>query len=128
MNARNTCWIERIDGEIVRIFRSTHGQDWDDARASGTLETCPKLDAVGAIRSQIWKRCGGRCEWCGSPVTESGPVWKRMHMHEMIPKGNGGEVSLTNGVGLCQNCHEHDPKAHGDRKPQFSSGKFLEEE
>lgn len=126
MNARNTVWVERVNGSIIRIFRGTHSEDWKAAMLAGTLETCPKKDAVGAIRSQIWKRCGGRCEWCGKPVTESGPLWKRMHMHEQIPKGSGGEVSLDNCHGLCQNCHEHDPRAHGNRRPQFS-GKTFEE-
>jgi len=120
MNARNTVWVERVNGSIIRIFRSTHGQDWTRAMEAGTLETCPKKDAVGAIRSQIWKRCGGACEWCGKRITETGPLWKRMHMHEKIPKGSGGEVSLDNGAALCQNCHENSPEAHGDRKPQWT--------
>jgi hypothetical protein len=115
-------------GKIVRIFRGTHGGDWKAAMAAGTLETCPKKDAVGAIRSTIWKRCGGRCEWCGKPVTESGSRFRRMNMHEQVPKGSGGEVSLTNSVGICYDCHFNSPEAHGDRKPQFISGKFLEEE
>jgi 5-methylcytosine-specific restriction endonuclease McrA len=119
MNARNTVWVERIDSRIVRIFRSTHGQDWDNARVSGTLETCPKKDAVGAIRSAIWKRCGGRCEWCGTPVTEAGPLWKRGHMHEQVAKGNGGEVSLDNSVMICYDCHFGD-NGHGNRRPQFT--------
>lgn len=127
MNARNTCWIERIDGKIVRIFRGTHGEDWKAALAAGTLETCPKLDAVGAIRKQVWDRCGGRCEWCGSPVTQSGSLYKRMHAHEQVPKGSGGEVSLTNTVGICYDCHFNRPEAHGNRRPQFSSGQTFEE-
>lgn len=124
MNARNTCWIERgPQGNILRIFRSTHGADWSRAMAAGTLQTCPKKDAVGAIRGQIWKRCAGRCEWCGSPVTESGPLWKRGHMHEKVFKGKGGgkgEVSLDNSVIICYHCHFDDPDAHGNRKPQWN--------
>ncbi len=120
MNARNTVWIERVNGVIRRIFRSTHGPDWERALEARTLETCPKKDAVGAIRKQIWQRCAGNCEWCGKRITENGPLWKRMHMHEKIPKGSGGEVSLDNCVGLCQNDHENNPEAHGDRKPQWT--------
>lgn len=124
MTAR-TVWVERVAGKIVRIFRSTHSDAWKLAMAAGTLETCPKFDAVGAIRKQVWQRCGGRCEWCGSPVTETGPLWRRMHAHEKVPKGNGGEVSLDNTVGICDNCHFNTPEAHGDRKPQWT--KDLEE-
>ena len=120
MNARNTCWIERIEGKIARIFRSTHGQDWQRALEARTLETCPKRDAISAIRSQIWNRCAGNCEWCGKRITENGPLVARMNMHEKIPKGSGGEVSLTNSVGICYDCHFNSPKAHGDRKPQWS--------
>ena len=130
MNARNTCWVERVDGNIVRIFRSTHGEDWSRAMAAGTLQTCPKKDAVGEIRGKIWKRCAGRCEWCGSPVTESGSLRRRMHQHEKVFKGKGGgsgEVSLDNCVGICYDCHFNDPAAHGDRRPQFSGKLFAEE-
>jgi hypothetical protein len=125
VSARNTVWVERIGGQVVRIFRSTHGEDFLRAVESGTAETCPKRDAVGAIRSQIWKRCDGRCEWCGKPVTETGPLWRRMHCHEKLPKGSGGEVSIENCVGICQSCHFDNPAAHGNRRPQFS--KSLEE-
>ena len=117
MSARNTVWVERVDGRIIRIFRSTHGEDWKRAMEAGSLETCPKKDAVGEIRHQIYERCGGRCEWCGKRIPESGPLTVRMHMHERVPKGNGGEVSLANGLGLCYDCHIND--AHGDRRPQF---------
>lgn len=121
VSGRNSVWVERSpEGNIVRIFRSTHGQDWSRAMSEGTLQTCPKKDAVGAIRYQIWKRCDGRCEWCGKRITESGPLWQRMHCHEQIPKGNGGEVSIFNCVGLCQKCHFNDDRAHGNRKLQFS--------
>jgi hypothetical protein len=126
MNARNTVWVERVEGSIRRIFRSTHGEDWSRAMAAETLETCPKRDAISAIRAEIWKRGGGRCEWCGKPVTESGPLHKRMHMHEVIPKGNGGQVALDNSAGICYDCHFGDPRAHGNRRPQFS-GKSVEE-
>lgn len=128
MNARNTVWVERnILGRIVRIFRSTHGEGWKRAMAEGSIFTCPKLDAIGAIRKQIWQRCGGRCEWCSKPVTESGSLYKRMNMHERVAKGSGGEVSLDNSVGICYDCHFNDPAAHGDRKPQFT-GKMFDEE
>lgn len=126
MNARNTVWIERSPaGNILRVFRSTHGEDWNRAMAAGTLETCPKRDAVYAIRSQIWKRCGGHCEDCEKPVTESGSLYNRMHQHEVVPKGNGGQVSLDNCRGLCYHCHIE--VAHGDRKPRWTPKGSVEE-
>lgn len=132
MNARNTVWVERdLAGKVIRIFRSTHGEDWRQAMLAERLFTCPKKDAVGEIRSQIWQRCGGRCEWCGKRITENGPLWQRMHMHEQAPKGKaigGGLVSLENSVGICQNCHENDPRGHQDRHPQWSKPFDLEEE
>jgi HNH endonuclease len=118
MNARNTVWVEKIDGRIVRIFRSTKSEDFSRAIGAGTAITCPKFDAVGAIRKQIWARCGGRCEDCGRPVTETGSLYRRGHMHEVLPKGNGGEVSLDNCRFLCYNCHIN--VAHGNRRPQFT--------
>jgi len=125
LNAARTVWVERVDGQIVRIFRGTHSDDWKAAMVAGTLETCPKFDAVGAIRKQVWKRCGGRCEDCGGAVWETGSLFARMHMHEQTPKGNGGEVSLTNCRGLCYHCHID--VAHGNRKPKFTGKLFAEE-
>lgn len=102
--------------------------------SAGTLQTCPKKDAIGEVRKQIWERCNGRCEWCGRAVAENGPLWLRMHMHEGIPKGKAitesgspGEVSIWNSVGICQRCHEDSPQAHGNRKPRWSDTKWMEE-
>jgi hypothetical protein len=92
------------------------------------LFTCPKRDAIAEVRFQIWQRCNGQCEWCGKRITENGPLYARMHMHEQAPKGKaigGGEVSLENGVGICQKCH--DDIGHADRKLQFSKPFDLEE-
>jgi len=53
------------------------------------------------------------CEWCTAPISE-----QSMHMHEMVSRGNGGEISLSNGVGICYNCH-FGPAGHGDRTTRF---------
>lgn len=71
--------------------------------------------AVEEIRKQIWDRTDGECEWCGSFITEA------FHMHEVIPRGEGGNISLENSVGICASCHLND--AHGDRKPRFGDHK-----
>jgi hypothetical protein len=120
-------WVERVNGSVIRIFRGSHSGDWKRALAAGTLFTCPKFDAVGLIRKQIWQRCGGACEWCGKRITETGLLWKRGHMHEQIPKGNGGEISLDNSVMICYTCHFEDDRAHGQRRPQFTKSIYLEE-
>ena len=86
----------------------------------GRLFTCPKKDAVSEIRKQIWQRCAGNCEWCRKRIIQDGPLKQKMHMHEKILKGSGGEVSLDNSCGICENCHANSPEAHGDRKPQWT--------
>ncbi len=71
--------------------------------------------AVNYIRLQIIARAIRNkkilCEYCGSILTsETG------HMHEKIPKGKGGEVSLDNCVFICPRCHIGSDGEHGDRK------------
>jgi hypothetical protein len=47
-------------------------------------------------------------------------------MHEVLPRGKGGRISLQNSIGLCADCHILNPRqkgAHGGRQPQFSLDK-----
>ena len=125
MSARNSVWIERINGAIVRIFKSTHSDDWKKAMAAGTLETCSKKDAVGSIWEQLWIRAAGKCEYgCGRTITRTG--WNKAEMHEEVPRGNGGEISLSNSKMICRTCHRTSDRAHGDRRPQWNSKSFEE--
>ena len=39
-------------------------------------------------------------------------------MHEMVSRGDGGEISLANGVGICYDCH-FGPAGHGNRVTRF---------
>jgi 5-methylcytosine-specific restriction endonuclease McrA len=72
----------------------------------------PKRDAVESIRRQVFARAGYECEGCGTRLT-----WNMGHLHEQQPKGNGGEVSLTNCRLLCFDCHEgRGDSEHGDRR------------
>jgi len=124
--ANRQVWVERapLGRAIIRIFRGSHSPDWQKANECGLVSLVPKFDAVSEIRKQIWQRCAGNCEWCGKRIRESGSLYERGHMHEKIPKGNGGEVSLDNGIFLCYNCHIN--VAHGDRRPRFSLGNLEE--
>ena len=96
-------------GTPIRIFRND--LEWvrcPDSR----LKYMTKAEAVGSIRGQIWRRTGGECEFCGAWITEN-----TMHLHEQLPKGRGGEVSLANSVGICADCHVVGPNsAHGNRR------------
>jgi 5-methylcytosine-specific restriction endonuclease McrA len=52
------------------------------------------------IRKQLWDRCGGKCEECGGDGYPFG-----IHPHEKIFKSQGGRMSLTNSIMLCNTCH-----------------------
>ena len=79
-------------------------------------------NAVTAIRYAVYQRSGHRCEGiladdtrCNRPLE-----WSTFHMHEKVPRGDGGEISLANSVALCpppESCHA---RAHANRKPQWS--------
>lgn len=71
---------------------------------------------TGEIRRIIYDRQGGRCLACDEYVT-----WKQAHLHERVPRGQGGEISRENSEILCSYCHLN--VAHGDRRPQFYNPK-----
>jgi hypothetical protein len=110
-------WVETTGGAVTRIFRSQKAAfaNCEDPRAMF------KADAVGAIRRQVYDRQSGRCLWCGKECPYDGPVWKRMHLDEAVPKGRGGEVSLANCQCLCPECHLLGK--HGGRAPRFGETK-----
>jgi len=77
-----------------------------------------RKDAVDAIRRQVYEKSGGRCRDCGAVIG-----WD-FHMHEIVPRGNRGEISTTNSAAICAACHIlRDGSAHGNRKPQFGGAK-----
>jgi 5-methylcytosine-specific restriction endonuclease McrA len=92
---------------------------------AGLLFTCPKRDAVSEIWETLWVRAAGKCEYCSRPITRTG--WAKGEMHEEVPRGNGGEISLANSKMICRSCHRNDPRGHADRKLQFSKPFDLEE-
>ncbi len=70
--------------------------------------------AVGYIRSQVIDRAKRNgivfCEFCGDRINEF-----IGEMHEVLPKGNGGEVSLDNCRFLCNGCHTGKPDSEHER-------------
>jgi 5-methylcytosine-specific restriction endonuclease McrA len=48
-------------------------------------------------RDVIVKFKGGECEHCGSD--------DRLHLHHIIPRGEGGEDTMNNLLLVCEDCH-----------------------
>ena len=95
-------------GDPIRIFRTVK------AACKLPVEHVaefPKALAVSVIRRKVFERAAGSCEYCGNPITP-----KTGHMHEELPKGKGGEVSVENGRAICYDCHLGPNGAHGNRR------------
>lgn len=71
--------------------------------------------AIGYIRTQVIHRARRgsliRCEYCGEIVNEL-----TGELHEVLPRGRGGEQSLDNCVFLCHDCHLGKDGEHRDRQ------------
>jgi 5-methylcytosine-specific restriction endonuclease McrA len=105
----------------IRIFRHTKRALASDPEYVQQMER--KL-AVSYIRQQVVFRArSGKlllCDFCGNVVTE-----QIGEMHEVLPRGKGGEVSLDNCKFICNGCHTGaNDSEHGDRK--FQSSKIKE--
>lgn len=77
-----------------------------------------KCLTTSEIRHTIWLRQHGECLDCSKFVTEA-----QAHLHEVVPRGRGGKISLDNSVILCAECHLNGPQNHGNRRPQFKRSK-----
>ena len=110
------------NGLPKRIFRDKQWLDFP----SNTVVSMDRSEAVKIIREQVFDRCHvyildagydfHECERCSKSIN-----WMTMEMHERIPKGKGGEVSLENCEALCHSCHTGSPdSAHGNRRWQTS--------
>lgn len=102
------------DGRIIRIFKTLSAavsSDLPDER----IQIVSYRMAISKIRQQVWERTKGNCEWCAKIISD-----QSMHLHEMIHRGEGGEISLINCVGICYECHFGPAKtAHGNRSLRF---------
>jgi 5-methylcytosine-specific restriction endonuclease McrA len=60
-----------------------------------------KLPAVEyqALRDQVLKRDGWRCQLCGKP--------SNLHVHHINSRGRLGDDTMRNLITLCANCHEN---------------------
>ena len=81
--------------------------------------------AIGYIRQQVVDRARRNrlinCEFCGKVVTEL-----TGHMHEVVPRGQGGEYSVDNSRYICPECHIGRDGEHGDRRFQSSKPRGSE--
>lgn len=108
------CWVEvqkEPPWHPIRIFRNSK----DAVKAKINLDPVVRMDrskAVGLIRDQVIKNADGDCQQCGKTVGTNG------HMHEVIPRGKSGEVSIFNSILLCADCHigDNSYSAHSDRR------------
>jgi 5-methylcytosine-specific restriction endonuclease McrA len=114
------CFVQVNKNEIpIRIFRTQSAALKHEPYSE--VRRWPKGEAVKEIRKQVVARAKGDCEYCGARVTPN-----TGQMHEDIFKGNGGEVSVSNGVFLCSGCHTgRADSEHGDRRWQTSATKGL---
>jgi len=105
-------WVEIISGDtdltVVRIFKSRSAAH----RTGAILALMDYAAAVKVIRHQLWIRCKGECELCGSYVTESSGQMHEKWKH----RGKGGEISMDNSVFACPKSHKYE---HRDRNPKF---------
>lgn len=110
MNRRTRVYVELDDqGVFLRIIKT-----WREACQipPDRLIQYPRGEAVKQIRRLVFARSEGNCEWCSECTT-----WDTGEMHEVISKGDGGEVSTENCVFICHGCHQgRVDAAHGNRR------------
>jgi 5-methylcytosine-specific restriction endonuclease McrA len=101
---------------VIRIFRN---KSWRELPVE-SVQLMDRAAAVKQIRIQVYDRAYNdsrgtvECENCGRGIE-----WTTMEMNEKVPKGSGGEVSLSNCEALCHRCHQGNPdSAHGNRRWQ----------
>ena len=111
--AKSMVYVETKGDLIWRIIPHTH-LVWN--LPEETIQQWPRSEAVKTIRDQVFARSGGECEDCGARVTKV-----TGEMHERLPRGKGGEISMTNCCFLCHACHQGRPDSeHGARRFQTS--------
>jgi hypothetical protein len=111
MTGRGLCSVEVVNDRPIRIFRSNKSAAIAGLHGA-QVTVMARVDATRMIREDVFARTGAACEFCGAIIT-----WGTMHLHERKPRGEGGEISLENSVGICAKCHEFGPNAeHADRR------------
>lgn len=104
--------IDPCTEKVLRIFRA---DKYAYALEPERIRQLPRAEAVKRIREQVCARANGRCEYgCGRAIN-----WDSGEMHEELPKGKGGEVSLANSYFICPTCHREDERGHRSRRLRF---------
>jgi len=110
VSKRNRVFVELgIDGRAIRIYRHH-----SCLPLSEPIIEWSRQKAVSDIREQVFERADGQCERCARPINS-----QTAHLHEVRPRGQGGEVSVANGQALCPKCHLGKAGVHADHYPQF---------
>jgi hypothetical protein len=80
----------------------------------------PRTLAVDSIRRIVFDRDSFECQHCGEFVT-----WTTGHLDEIVSRGDGGAVSVSNCQVLCPKCHIVGPESkHGKKRSvRFGQGK-----
>lgn len=113
---RQTVFVEvDLDTELpIRILK-TNKQAYE--LPPEKVRMMARSVAVKYIRDQVVERARKDknilCEFCGLIITED-----TGHMHEVLSRGKGGEVSLENSRFICAQCHLGPDGEHGDRRWQ----------
>lgn len=115
MRGRVFVELDTPGGAPIRLFRTARHAHCSPASDENRLAEWPRRDAMQAIRKKVYDRAQGRCVACDTPLSLN-----TYHMHERLPRGKGGQVSLENSEARCAPCHIGPTGAHGKRRPQFS--------
>jgi len=109
-------YVEMLGDACVRIFANVKAA----VLHPQPLITMENAAAVESIRRQVFLKFNMTCCHCGAgPLPWDGPGKGEMHEREW--RGRGGEISLSNSVLLCYDCHHNTDAGHGNRKPQWSA-------
>jgi 5-methylcytosine-specific restriction endonuclease McrA len=109
-------------GGILKIFRASHEAYALSVEHPEKVGYVARKVAVEAIRDAVFHREMGEygimhCQDCGRIINEG-----TGHMHEVVLRSLGGEISVDNSIAICSKCHRE--FEHGDRV--FQSSKIRE--
>lgn len=106
------CEVDPETRKLIRIFKYPGSALF--LKPECVIEL-PKGEAAEQIRRQVFETSRGECRNCSAVIR-----WENFHMHEVQPRGKGGEMSTYNSVALCAGCHIGKKGEHGNRYPKWS--------
>jgi 5-methylcytosine-specific restriction endonuclease McrA len=111
MRHTDKVWVEIENGLAIRIFNNHKFASKEQVEfPKKIIKEVNRKEAIHQIRKQVFDMYKQECIYCGEYLT-----FQTMHMHERLPRGKGGEISIYNSVPACYNCHM---RQH-DRQPKF---------